>query len=95
MKKQSSGVIVQINSKSGKKGSFKNSASAESKFGGIGLIQSTVLELAEINDRVNSICPGNMLDSRLWFNSLFEQYSRNRSMTEEEVHQYYINQVLM
>lgn len=37
MKAQRSGVIIQINSKSGKKGSYKNSAYAASKFGGIGL----------------------------------------------------------
>jgi NAD(P)-dependent dehydrogenase (short-subunit alcohol dehydrogenase family) len=35
MKEQRSGAIVQVNSKSGKKGSFKNSAYAASKFGGI------------------------------------------------------------
>ncbi|MBE0690645.1 MAG: SDR family NAD(P)-dependent oxidoreductase, partial [Anaerolineae bacterium] len=39
MKAQHSGVIIQINSKSGKKGSYKNSAYAASKFGGIGLTQ--------------------------------------------------------
>jgi len=33
MKKQKSGVVLEINSKSGKKGSFKNSAYAASKFG--------------------------------------------------------------
>src|SRR5262249_59836752 len=40
MIEQKSGVIIQINSKSGKKGSFRNSAYAASKFGGIGLTQS-------------------------------------------------------
>ena len=41
------GSIIQINSKSGKKGSFKNSAYAASKFGGIGFTQSLALEMAE------------------------------------------------
>ena len=40
MIKQRSGCIIQINSKSGKKGSYKNSAYASSKFGGIGLTKA-------------------------------------------------------
>lgn len=90
------GNIIQINSKSGKKGSYKNSAYAAAKFAGIGLTQSLALEMAEYGIRVNAICPGNLLNSPLWTegpNCLFKQYAANQGITEEQVKQKYLSQV--
>lgn len=90
---QRSGAIIQINSKSGKVGSYKNSAYAAAKFGGIGLTQSLALEVAELGIRVNAVCPGNLLDSPLWVNSLYKQYSEKLGIPEEEVRKLYEDKV--
>jgi len=69
--------IIQINSKSGLKGSNRNFAYAGGKFGGIGLTQSFAMELMPYGIKVNSVCPGNFFDGPLWSDpetGLFLQY---------------------
>jgi len=94
--------IVQINSKSGLRGSKANFAYAGSKFGGIGLTQSFALELAPYHVKVNAVCPGNYYDGPLWsdpVNGLFLQYLKvgkvSGAKTVEDVKKFYISQVPM
>ncbi|MFA5656972.1 MAG: SDR family NAD(P)-dependent oxidoreductase, partial [Dysgonamonadaceae bacterium] len=91
--------IIQINSKSGLRGSKANFAYAGGKFGGIGLTQSFALELAPFRIKVNSICPGNYYDGPLWSNpenGLFVQYLKAGKVpgakTVEDVKEFYLAQ---
>lgn len=90
MRRQRRGVILQINSISGKRGSYRNSAYCASKAAGIGLTQSLALEVADAGVRVNSICPGHLLDSPLWTDRLFRQYAERYQITEAEVRRRYL-----
>ncbi len=92
--------IIQINSKSGLRGSNRNFAYAGAKFGGIGLTQSFALELAPYRIKVNSICPGNFYEGPLWSdpkNGLFVQYLNTGKVpgakTIDDVRKFYEEQV--
>jgi rhamnose utilization protein RhaD (predicted bifunctional aldolase and dehydrogenase)/NAD(P)-dependent dehydrogenase (short-subunit alcohol dehydrogenase family) len=94
--------IIQINSKSGLRGSNRNFAYAGSKFGGIGLTQSFAMELAPYRIKVNSICPGNFYEGPLWSDpksGLFVQYLKTGKVpgakTIDDVKKFYENQVPM
>ena len=93
------GDIIQINSKSGLRGSKANFAYSGSKFGGIGLTQSFALELAPERIKVNAICPGNYYDGPLWSdpeNGLFLQYLKAGKIpgakSIEDVREHYMSQ---
>lgn len=60
---QEGGVIINIASNAGKRGSPYNSAYCASKAAVIGLTQSLAAELAEHSIRVNAICPGAVFTS--------------------------------
>jgi len=92
--------IIQINSKSGLRGSKKNFAYAGGKFGGVGLTESFALELAPHKVKVNAICPGNYYEGPLWSdpeNGLFVQYLKAGKVpgakTVDDVKQHYLQQV--
>lgn len=91
--------IIQINSKSGLRGSNRNFAYAGAKFGGIGLTQSFALELAPDHIKVNAVCPGNFYEGPLWsdpHNGLFVQYLKTGKVpgakTIEDVRKFYEEQ---
>jgi rhamnose utilization protein RhaD (predicted bifunctional aldolase and dehydrogenase)/NAD(P)-dependent dehydrogenase (short-subunit alcohol dehydrogenase family) len=92
--------IIQVNSKSGLRGSKANFAYAGGKFGGVGLTQSFALELAPFRIKVNSICPGNFYEGPLWSdpeNGLFGQYLNAGKVpgakTIDDVKAFYLAQV--
>jgi NAD(P)-dependent dehydrogenase (short-subunit alcohol dehydrogenase family) len=94
--------IIQINSKSGLRGSNRNFAYAGAKFGGIGLTQSFAMELAPHRIKVNSICPGNFYEGPLWsdpHNGLFVQYLKTGKVPGarniDDVRKFYEDQVPM
>jgi NAD(P)-dependent dehydrogenase (short-subunit alcohol dehydrogenase family)/rhamnose utilization protein RhaD (predicted bifunctional aldolase and dehydrogenase) len=94
--------IIQINSKSGLRGSNRNFAYAGAKFGGIGLTQSFAMELAPFRIKVNAICPGNFYEGPLWsdpHNGLFVQYLKTGKVPGakniDDVRKFYEEQVPM
>ncbi|MDR1745024.1 MAG: SDR family oxidoreductase [Planctomycetota bacterium] len=86
------GSMVVIASRSGKRGGLWNHAYCASKFGVIGLAQCVALDLAPHGVRINTICPGNALDTPLW-KDLAVQYAKKYNETPEQVLERYRKRV--
>jgi 3-oxoacyl-[acyl-carrier protein] reductase len=78
MLKQKNGIIINISSMAGKKGSSKFSAYCASKFGVIGFTESIAHEVENKGIRVYSVCPSSVDTKMCWdlhpekrFNNLF------------------------
>jgi sorbitol-6-phosphate 2-dehydrogenase len=86
------GKIVNVSSKSGKRGGLWLTAYSTSKFGVIGFTQSLALDLAPYNVNVNAICPGTVY-TPMWDRVLKHQYARKLHMDEDEIRDYYTSKI--
>ena len=89
---QKSGRIINMSSKSGKKGGLWLAAYSTSKFGIIGMTQSAALDLAPFGVTVNAVCPGNVFETPLW-DRLDKEYSKKLGIPPEQVRAKYVEKV--
>ena len=93
MAKRKCGKIINMSSQSGKKGSSCYQAYCASKFGIIGLTQSTAAEFASLGININAICPGFVMTA-LW-DKMLPEYAAKRNMTVDEVKNYLLSRIPM
>jgi sorbitol-6-phosphate 2-dehydrogenase len=92
MMAQRYGKIVNLSSKSGKKGGLWLTAYCTSKFGVIGFTQSLAFDLAPYGINVNAICPGTVF-TPLWDNVLKEAYAKKLDIDADQVRDYYTSKI--
>ena len=92
MVEQKGGKIINISSKSGKKGGLWLAAYSSAKFGVIGLTQSVATDLAPFHINVNAICPGNVFSTPMW-DLLDKEYSVKLGVPPEQVRKIYVEKV--
>ncbi|TMW73387.1 SDR family NAD(P)-dependent oxidoreductase [Alteribacter natronophilus] len=77
------GVIVNVSSLSGLRGTYGNSAYSASKFALTGFTQSLAVEAIEHNIRVNAVCPG-FVNTEMARGAIKRKADRNNRSFEEE-----------
>ncbi len=84
MKKQQRGVIVNVSSLSGLRGTYGNTAYSGSKFALIGFTHSFALEAIENGVRVNAVCPG-YVNTPMGIKAIEKRAERNGISFEEQL----------
>lgn len=84
LKEQKKGVVVNVSSLSGLRGTYGNTAYAGSKFALIGFTHSFALEAIENGVRVNAVCPG-YVNTQMGIRALAKRAERNGISFEEQL----------
>jgi sorbitol-6-phosphate 2-dehydrogenase len=92
MIQQKWGKIVNVSSKSGKRGGLWLTAYCTTKFGIIGFTQSLAMDLASYGINVNAICPGTVY-TPMWDNTLRYKYAEKLNMDVDRVRRYYTDKI--
>lgn len=84
MKEQRRGVVVNVSSLSGLRGTYGNTAYSGSKFALIGFTHSFALEAIKHGVRVNSVCPG-YVNTQMGIRAIEKRAERNGISFEEQL----------
>ncbi|UGB33230.1 SDR family NAD(P)-dependent oxidoreductase [Metabacillus sp. B2-18] len=86
MQEEASGVIVNVSSLSGLRGTYGNTAYSSSKFALIGFTQCMAVEAIKSNIRVNAVCPG-FVDTSMGRDVIMRKAKQNGLSYEDQYKQ--------